>query len=83
MDSIFLKYNLMEISSPDNNLGKAFLVLIVIYYLHFAFLFPVITILFSLDEINETVNLSYILIVLNSPKSKLCRCCLNNKSQEY
>jgi hypothetical protein len=61
----------MEISSPDNNLGKAFLVLIHHCYLllHFAFLFPVITIFFSLDEINETVNLSYILIVLNSPKS--------------
>jgi hypothetical protein len=61
----------MEISSPDNNLGKGILSFNspLLFTTSTSFLFPVITILFSLDEINETVNLSYILIVLNSPKS--------------
>jgi hypothetical protein len=60
----------MEISSPDNNLGKGILSFnSPLFTTSTPSLFPVITILFSLDEINETVNLSYILIVLNSPKS--------------
>jgi hypothetical protein len=59
MDLYILKYNLMEISSPDNNLEKAFFNSPLLFTTPLAFLFPVITILFSLDEINETVNLSY------------------------
>jgi hypothetical protein len=61
----------MEISSPDNNLGKGILSFNspLLFTTSTSLPYSVITILFSLDEINETVNLSYILIVLNSPKS--------------
>jgi hypothetical protein len=45
MDSIFLKYNLMEISSPDNNLEKAFLVLI-----HHCYLLPPLRFPISCDN---------------------------------